>query len=62
MREIEALEANDNFESVLEAVERGETFLILRDGRLIARFSRELESKAGIEPRQPVENTDLPEG
>jgi len=43
MREIQASEAETHLEQLLDEVERGETLVITRDGRAIARLVPEVE-------------------
>ena len=43
MREIQASEAETHLEQLLDEVERGETLVITRDGRAIARLVPEME-------------------
>ena len=43
MREIKASEAKSHFPDVLDAVERGETFIVTRNGHAIARIVPEVD-------------------
>ncbi len=45
MREIQAAEANAHFPELLDEVERGETLIITRHGRAIARIMPEVERR-----------------
>ncbi len=45
MREVQASEAKTHLPSLLDAVERGETIVITRHGRRIARITPEREGK-----------------
>jgi antitoxin (DNA-binding transcriptional repressor) of toxin-antitoxin stability system len=58
MRFIDASEANTNFSKVLKAVEQGETFVIMRDGRPIARFSGEAPTEPGSDQVDGVKSME----
>ena len=45
MREIQASEAETHLEQLLDEVERGETLIIIRHGRAIARLVPEVDKK-----------------
>ncbi len=48
MREIQASEAKTHFPKLLDAVERGETFIITRHGRAVARLTPEAPDRAKV--------------
>lgn len=45
MRQVQASDANAQFPSLLDAVERGETVVITRDGKPIARIIPEMDRR-----------------
>lgn len=48
MREIQASEAKTHLPKLLDAVERGETIIITRHGRAVARLSPEVEDREKV--------------
>ena len=55
MKQIQASEAKAKFAEVLDRVERGETIVILRHGKPIARIVREDEGQRQEEVREAIE-------